>query len=85
MLKYSNTWDNYALSIMYLRILIGLHKTIKKDNKFILFFMKLLVVNIHLNPLKRFSIQETHNKFENIIDGLDSKVYKELLDLMSTR
>ena len=84
MLKYSNTWDNYALSIMFLRFFIGIHKSIKKDNKFILFFMKLLVVNIHLNPLKRCSIQETNNKFENIIDSLDAKVYKELLDLMST-
>jgi hypothetical protein len=84
-LQYSNTWDNYALSIMYLRILIGLHKSIKKDNKFIILFMKLLVTNIHVNPLKRGSIDSTTNKFESIVDSLDIKVYKQLIDLMSAR
>ena len=56
-LQYSCTWDNYALSIMFLRILIGIHRSIDKKNKFIILFMKLLVNNIHLNPLKRFFVE----------------------------
>jgi hypothetical protein len=84
-LKHSNTWDNYALSIMFLRILIGIHRSIGKQNKFIIMFMKLLVSNIHLNPLKRLSIGSTTNKFNSILDSLEPKDYKDVLDnLIST-
>jgi hypothetical protein len=83
-LQYSNTWDNYALSILFLRILIGIHRSINKKNKFIILFMKLLVSNIHLNPLKRFSIDVTTNKFNNLLDNLEPKDYKEVINgLMS--
>lgn len=85
MLQYSNTWDNYALSIMVLRILIGIHKSIGIKNKFIILFMKLLVANIHLNPLKRLTLKDTIIQFEIILDSLEVKDYKEILDnLMST-
>jgi len=79
-LQYSNTWDNYALSILFLRILIGLHRSIEKQNKFIIMFMKLLVCNIHLNPFKRLSINTTTNKFDAILNGLEIEDYKEILD-----
>ena len=78
-LQYYDTWDNYALSIMFLRMLIELHRNIKIQNKFIILFMKLLVCNIHLNPLKRLSISLTTNKFESILNSLEVTDYKELL------
>lgn len=84
MLQYSSTWDNYALSILFLRILIGLYRTIGIKNKFIILFMKLLVCNIHLNPLKRLSIESTINQFNKLIDSLEPKDYKEIINLMST-
>ena len=85
MLQYAHTWDNYSLSILYLRILIGLHKSIGIKNKFIILFMKLLVQNIHLNPLKRLSIDMTINKFDSILDSLEPKDYKEIINnLMSS-
>lgn len=77
---YSSTWDNYALSILFLRILIGIHKTIEIQNKFIIYFMKLLVTNIHLNPLKRLSIVNTTNKFEAILESIEPKDYKEIFE-----
>ena len=77
---YSSTWDNYALSILFLRILICIHKTINTQNKFIIYFMKLLVTNIHLNPLKRLSIATTTNKFEAILESIEPKDYKEVFD-----
>jgi hypothetical protein len=58
-LKYSHTWDNYALSIVYLQILIGLHRVINVNNKFVILFMKLLVSNINLDPSKRPSLKLT--------------------------
>jgi hypothetical protein len=79
-LQHFGTWDNYALSIMYLRILIHIHRTTKNQNKFIILFMKLLVNNIRLTPFKRFSIKETTNKFENLLDSLELNDYKDLLN-----
>ena len=78
-LKYIHTWDNYALSILYLRILISLHKTIKIKNKFIILFMKLLVNNIHLNPEKRDSIDITINNFNFLLDSIELQDYKDII------
>jgi len=78
-----DTWDNYAISIVFLRILIGLHKSIStgtiKQNKFIILFMKLLVGNIHFNPIKRLSISATTNKFEGIIDTTEISEWSNLV------
>ena len=79
MLQYSHTWDNYALSILFLRILIGIHRTIGIKNKFIILFMKLLVNNIHLNPFKRLTIDKTRNNFNNLLDSLEPKDYKDVI------
>jgi hypothetical protein len=84
-LQYSNTWDNYTLSILFLRILIGIHKTININNKFIILFMKLLVSNIHLNPFKRDPISTVTNKFEIILNQIEPKDYQQLFhNLLST-
>jgi hypothetical protein len=79
-LNYSNTWDNYSLSILFLRILIGIHKTIGIKNKFIILFMKLLVCNIHLNPCKRLTITQTIQKFNSLLDSLETKDYKDVIN-----
>ena len=98
-LQFYKTWDNYALSIMYLRVFIGIHKSIQHNrkndnekndnekNKFIIMFMKLLVSNISLNPQSRHSIGVTINNFENMLYILQPKDYKLIidnLDLMSS-
>jgi hypothetical protein len=80
MLQYAHTWDNYALSILFLRILIGLHRTINIKNKFIIYFMKLLVGNIHLVPLKRLTIEETMTQFDSILYQMDPKDYRDIID-----
>ena len=82
-LQYSSTWDNYALSILFLRILIGIHRSINIKNKFIILFMKLLVCNIHLNPLKRNSLTSSTEQFEILLDNLDPKDYKEVINALS--
>ena len=73
------TWDNYAISIVFLRILIGLHKSMKTQNKFIILFMKLLVKNISLDPSKRLSLINTMEQFELLLNNLDINVFKELI------
>ena len=74
-LKYWKTWDNYALSMVYIDILKNTF--LKKDNKFISYFMKLLVDNICLDPSKR-SLPNIL-LFEEMLQRLDLKDFKELL------
>jgi hypothetical protein len=78
-LQYFNTWDNYALSLMFLKIVIYLHRCLNNQNKFIILFMKLLVGNISLNPKKRLSIGECTNKFEHILDSLSPSDYINII------
>lgn len=81
-LEYWYTWDNYAFSILYLQILIGIHKKIKKNNKFIIFFMKLLVKNISINPTARLSLENTFTQFDTFVYSIidtDKNVYIDLL------
>jgi hypothetical protein len=82
-LQFVHTWDNYSLSILFLRILIGIHRSIGIKNKFIILFMKLLVGNIHLNPLKRLSINKTKEKFNDLLNSIEPKDYKDVIKLMS--
>jgi len=65
-LKYWHTWDNYGLSLLYIKLLYYLIRNndgalIK--NKFITFFIELCLKNIHPNPKKRLSIEETLKLF----------------------
>ena len=68
--KYAATWDNYALSICYLKIVIDLYYngTKGKKSKFLIQFMRLLVTNIHSSPLKRLLVKDTTNKFAAIME-----------------
>ena len=76
--KYAATWDNYALSICYLKIVIDLYlnnsskgsnnKSKNKKSKFLIQFMRLLVTNIHSSPLKRLLVRDTTNKFAAIME-----------------
>ena len=76
MLQYAATWDNYALSICYLKIVIDLYlnssnnisKNKGKKSKFLIQFMRLLVTNIHSNPLKRLCVKDTTNKFAILME-----------------
>jgi hypothetical protein len=79
-LKYAKTWDNYALSIVYLKILIGLHKTIKVNNKFIIYFMKLLVEYICIDPSKRPLL--SLSSFEEMLNKMELDDYTQLLSVI---
>jgi hypothetical protein len=82
MLKHSSTWDNYALSIVYLKILIGLHRVVKTNNKFIILFMKLLVENINLDPSKRQSLNLTNERFEQMLRNIELIEFQLLVNLL---
>ena len=67
-LKSFKTWDNYSLSIAFLNLLKPLFKMQEgfKKSALMIFWTKLLLENIHPNPEKRNSIENTivmFNKF----------------------
>jgi hypothetical protein len=82
MLKYYWTLDNYALSICYLKILIGIHRTVKTNNKFIIYFMKLLVSCISLDPSKRFTPEHSLKSFDTMLKQIEVNDFKEVIDLL---
>ena len=76
-MNYWNTWDNYALSVTYLRFLRYLAINGFYENSFIKFMGKLLIQNIHPNPEKRLSLIDSTHTFNGFL-------YKEQIDIQST-
>lgn len=85
LLSFYPTWDNYSLSILYLKTFSymfpqGFHK-----NSLILYFSQMLLYNIHPDPTKRYSLEKTKQQFkdiffmeenvDNYVDFIDSFAY----------
>lgn len=77
--KYSFTWNNYGLCFTFLNILIDLHYN--SSNKFIIFFMKLLVNNLHFQPDKRVSSKILLQYFYSFLDNFSKNDYIDCLHL----
>ena len=82
--NYWETFDNYALSIMYLKFLRYININGFLDNHFILFFSKLLLKNIDPNPDNRLSIVETIHTFNTFLyqknNESNIQTFEELTD-----
>jgi len=82
--NYWETFDNYALSIMYLRFLKYININGFLDNYFIKFFSKLLLKNIDPNPDNRLSIVETIHTFNTFLyqknNESNIQTFEELTD-----
>ena len=80
---YSNTWDNFSISMIYMRILYFLNGIDGfTDNKFIIYFSKLLLQNAHPNPKRRLTPNQTIDLFNKYFYTSDINVeqdYEELL------
>ena len=81
---YWETFDNYALSIMYLKFLRYININGFLDNHFIIFFSKLLLKNIDPNPDNRLTIVETIHTFNTFLYQKDNEMniqtFEELTD-----
>jgi hypothetical protein len=77
------TWDNYSLSIMYLRFLYYLNINGYIENIFIENLTELLLTNIHPNPKKRLDIDTTLLKFNQSLyeKATDIKVLQAVTNL----
>ena len=67
LVNYWKTFDNYSVSIMYLKFLKYINIDGFSDNNFIIFFGKLLLQNIHPDPEKRLSLIDTVHTFNTFL------------------
>ena len=65
-LMYSNTWDNYELSILYLHIFGNITKTFLLKDTFINKLTNILTVNIGPDPSKRDTLLVSIEKFDKL-------------------
>ena len=70
-LNYSQYWDNYSLSILYLHIIGNISKFFSLKGTFMNKFTLLLIQNIHPNPLKRETLKETSKNYDKLFDSSD--------------
>ena len=77
LMSFWESWDNYALSITYLRFLKYLAINGFYENSFIKFMGKLLLQNIHPNPKLRLSLIDTTHTFNGFL-------YKEQINVQAT-
>ena len=78
------TWDNYSLSVLYLRALSRMFPQGVKRNKVIVRFTQLLLLNISPDPSSRVSLEETRKQFQEIFfEGGDVEDYKNIVDSFS--
>lgn len=64
LIKYYYTWDNYSLSMMYLKFIKEIYINGFVKNKLINIISEILILNLHPNPKKRLSIKQTINRFK---------------------
>jgi serine/threonine protein kinase len=62
----TETWDNYALSIMYLRFIVEYGTEKVKSDPVIQDFVRILMRNIHPDPSQRLTLRETREKWNKI-------------------
>lgn len=80
LLKNCNTWDNYALSVMFLNMIGFMSGDGFTDNKLIIEFSKLLLMNFHPDGKKRLSFEETKKRYDQIFSVNETLGgYKRLL------
>ena len=88
LIKNYNTWDNYALSEMFLCLINFISYSGFTDNKLIKEFSEILLLNIHPNVAKRLSFDDTkkrYNKlfsldisvdgYESVLNNFDKKIF----------
>ena len=79
-MTYWDTFDNYSLSIMYLKFIYFININGYTKNKFISHFTELLLQNIDPDPENRNSIVDTIQKFNGFLTqdiNIGIKVFKD--------
>ena len=83
-LKFWPTWDNYSLSIIYMKFLFYITKSNSKKilkNNFVAHFTEILLLNIHPNPHKRLSLLKTIKLFNKFLFNPDKNKINTFMQL----
>ena len=81
LIKNCKTWDNYALSIMFLNLINFISSDGFTDNKLMIEFSMTLLLNIHPDGRKRLTFDETKKRYNKIFSVNETVTgYKKLLD-----
>lgn len=83
LIKSYKTWDLYSLSILYLSIMQILFENGFNDNKILNSFYNLLWTNIQPDYKKRLSVDDTINKFTDLLYNKYEDVYSQLIETVS--
>jgi len=70
-------WDNYSLSVLYLKMFSTIFSKGFHDNSLIVFFSQVLLHAIHPDPQKRYTVEKTNELFKEIFyvdDNVDNYV-----------
>lgn len=67
-LKHSNTWDNYEMSVLYLHIIGNITRVFLLKDTLINKLTNILSKNIGPDPTKRESLKSSINKLDNLYD-----------------
>ena len=79
MLRFSGTWDQYALGMCYLKLIEDLQKNIKTSNKFVVMFLELLHETVNMVPSLRPIVPNTQVKFKQLVDDTDIADFYKLI------
>ena len=79
MLRFSGTWDQYALGMCYLKLIEDLQKNIKTSNKFVVMFLEFLNETVHMVPSLRPIVSNTQVKFQQLLDDTDIADFSMLI------
>jgi hypothetical protein len=66
LLKGWPTWDNYSLSIAYLQFVGFISETDFTDNHLIIQYVQLLLMNVHPDPARRKTVDDTKRAFNEL-------------------
>ena len=76
------TWDHFSISVMMLKLLDELFGTDCRTNQILEAFVQLLRTNLHPDPKKRLSIDETKQRFNELFYTVDDpQVYIDMVRL----
>ena len=81
-LEKANTWDNYTLSLLYLKYLSFFNPTGFVKNPFTSNFCELLLYNIHPNPDKRKTAEETLINYEKIFCNKNVNITSNFIEIL---
>jgi hypothetical protein len=68
LLKNSDTWDNYSLSIIYLHVVYISIRCFSLNNGLLNNFLQILIKNVSPEPSQRLSLNETLQKFNDLFN-----------------